>query len=182
MRRSKTQITRDVLSSTLLQLSFAFFIFFLSILLGASPWKWVSQTALASLYFSSNALAFIEPNCSEVNSDSFSFITLLLDPVVRIVVGPDFDLTTEGDTKKRSWTLSDEINRFILYSTLLVTIPFMILNVLDNGNQIQRWPVPVLLGSTVGLIVGVGLWIFSICGSIFIRMLRRDTREKLRMA
>lgn len=48
-------------------------------------------------------------------------------------------------------------------ATLLITIPFQILQILDSGNQVQRWPIPLVLGSTVGWVVGsvVGLlWTF----------------------
>lgn len=33
-----------------------------------------------------------------------------------------------------------------LYCMLLVSIPFHILSVLDRGFQIQRWPLPIILG------------------------------------
>ena len=33
-----------------------------------------------------------------------------------------------------------------LYGMLLVSIPFQVLTVLDRGIQIQRWPLPVILG------------------------------------
>lgn len=37
---------------------------------------------------------------------------------------------------------------------LLVAIPFQILHILDTGLQVQRWPIPILIGGSVG-------WIFS---------------------
>lgn len=46
------------------------------------------------------------------------------------------------------------INRYIMYSTTIITIPFQILNILDHGNQIQRWPIPIILGSTIGHCIG----------------------------
>jgi hypothetical protein len=49
------------------------------------------------------------------------------------------------------------------YATLLITIPFQILQILDSGIQVQRWPIPLVLGSTVGWVAGsiVGLlWTF----------------------
>jgi len=42
------------------------------------------------------------------------------------------------------------VNRYILYTTILVTIPFQILNILDHGDQFQRWPMPIIIGATVG--------------------------------
>jgi hypothetical protein len=57
----------------------------------------------------------------------------------------------------------DTMKTFRLYATLLITIPFQILQILDSGIQVQRWPIPQVLGSTVGWVVGsvVGLlWTF----------------------
>mgnify|MGYP003497608547 CR=1 FL=1 len=42
----------------------------------------------------------------------------------------------------------------ILQATVAVTIPMQILLLYDRGWQAQRWPVPVLLGSTVGWVGG----------------------------
>ena len=50
--------------------------------------------------------------------------------------------------------LGYEMNSCIVYSTCGITIPFMILNILDHGNQLQRWPVPILVGALVGHVVG----------------------------
>jgi hypothetical protein len=50
--------------------------------------------------------------------------------------------------------LTDIIATSRLYTTLLCTIPFQVLSVLDHGLQIQRWPIPVLIGSTYGYIFG----------------------------
>jgi hypothetical protein len=47
-----------------------------------------------------------------------------------------------------------------LYGMLLVSIPFQVLTVLDRGIQIQRWPMPILLGGTYGYVVGTMAGIF----------------------
>jgi hypothetical protein len=52
------------------------------------------------------------------------------------------------------YDVEDIISTSRLYTTLLCTIPFQILTVLDHGMQIQRWPAPVLLGSTYGYAFG----------------------------
>ena len=53
--------------------------------------------------------------------------------------------------------LVNELNCYILYGTILTTIPFMVLNILDHGDQNQRWPMPILLGALCGHIVGIVL-------------------------
>jgi hypothetical protein len=50
--------------------------------------------------------------------------------------------------------LSDIMATSRLYTTILCTIPFQLLTVLDHGLQIQRWPIPVILGSTYGYVFG----------------------------
>lgn len=57
--------------------------------------------------------------------------------------------------------LDDVVATCRLYMTLLLTIPFQILTVLDHGLQIQRWPAPVLLGSTYGYAIGTIMGIFT---------------------
>jgi hypothetical protein len=47
-----------------------------------------------------------------------------------------------------------------LYTMFLFAIPFQILSILDHGMQIQRWPLPVLLGGTYGYVIGT---IIGIC-------------------
>ena len=41
-----------------------------------------------------------------------------------------------------------------VYATLITMVPCSILHILDWGAQIQRWPIPLLLGSTVGHAIG----------------------------
>jgi hypothetical protein len=52
------------------------------------------------------------------------------------------------------YDVEDIIATSRLYTTLLCTIPFQILNVLDHGMQVQRWPAPVLMGATYGYAFG----------------------------
>lgn len=44
-------------------------------------------------------------------------------------------------------------SRHHVNTILLVAIPFQILNILDTGLQVQRWPIPILIGGSVGWIV-----------------------------
>ena len=51
--------------------------------------------------------------------------------------------------------LGDEIvGKCRFYATLLVMMPFQVLTILDSGLQVQRWPLPMVLGSTVGWVMG----------------------------
>ena len=53
-----------------------------------------------------------------------------------------------------------------VHATGFVTIPFQVLRLYDWGSQIQRWPLPILLGSTYGFVLG------SIVGCILIVLIR----------
>lgn len=46
------------------------------------------------------------------------------------------------------------IASMIVNATIATTIPFQILLLYDRGWQVQRWPVPCILGSTVGWAIG----------------------------
>lgn len=71
-------------------------------------------------------------------------------------------LATTSNGKVTSKTLddlpfadfSDLLSTSRLYVMVVFTISFQVLTVLDHGRQIQRWPLPVLLGSTFGYVVG----------------------------
>lgn len=108
---------------------------YLAILLcGADPWNDVAHTIWTSLYLAN--LALMNPRLSERPAPA-SFVTHV--------------------NQLLEFNGSMASCRF--YGTLLGTIPFQILNVLDWGSQVQRWPLPVLIGSTYGWIGGtvVGL-------------------------
>lgn len=49
-----------------------------------------------------------------------------------------------------------------VYVTLITMVPCSILHILDWGAQIQRWPIPLLLGSTVGHAIGTVVSIIMI--------------------
>lgn len=48
-----------------------------------------------------------------------------------------------------------------LYGMILTSVPFSVVNVLDAGMQIQRWPLPILLGTTYGYVIGTFVGVTS---------------------
>ena len=64
------------------------------------------------------------------------------------------------------------VPKFRLYSMLLMIIPFQILQILDWGGQIQRWPVPIILGVSYGYVVG------TLCGILANYVIRQSNNEK----
>lgn len=57
-----------------------------------------------------------------------------------------------------------------IHATLFLTVPFLVLRLYDWGSQIQRWPLPILLGSTYGFAVG------STLGSMLVMALNYSPR------
>lgn len=58
-----------------------------------------------------------------------------------------------------------------LYGMIAVSIPFQLLSVLDHGAQMQRWPLPVLLGGTYGYIIG------TFCGLVVLYLQSKTKRS-----
>ncbi len=130
------------------------------ILCGASPFENVSHTLLASWYFTLHTFGYCRPPPS--TKDRFS----LQGIIVHLFSNGEDESEVSGETITSPISESkDRISRFVMYTTLFVTIPFQILHILDHGDQIQRWPIPVILGSTIGHCLGssIGLlleWIY----------------------
>ncbi len=123
----------------LLMASLNVFVFFLVVMCGASLTKNLEHTMLATLYLTTLAFGYIQP------SSDVSLGTTL----ERIVFSPDYSELSFKDS------MVNEMNMYILYATLFVTMPFMILNILDHGEQNQRFPVPIIFGSLCGHLIGV---------------------------
>jgi len=111
----------------------------ISILCGASPIANVHHTVLASMFFTQMAFGYIQPNDDEP----------IQIAVKRVFLAPDYSEFSFIEN------MVNELNCYILYGTIFMTIPFAVLNILDGGLQIQRWPMPVILGSFYGHIFGI---------------------------
>jgi GPI biosynthesis protein family Pig-F len=75
----------------------------------------------------------------------------------------------------------DVIASMSLYGVFCGAIPFQLLQVLDWGKQIQRWPLPLILGTTtgwvMGTLVGLILMIYSKPKTLFIEI-NQDNNKK----
>jgi hypothetical protein len=67
------------------------------------------------------------------------------------VVAASSSSTTWQRQRQRQFILSQTI----VYTCWICTVPMQILLLYDRGYQIQRYPVPIILGSTIGWILGV---------------------------
>ena len=122
--------TRNFILATLLTL-------FAMVLCGADPTENQVHTLWASLYAA--ALVWLSPPLTDASTTTVS----------------DFQSALLTRLRWMSHRTPNEKLSFCrFYATLLVAVPFQILNILDWGAQIQRWPLPIILGCTFGWIAG----------------------------
>lgn len=62
-----------------------------------------------------------------------------------------------------------------LYGMFLFCIPFQIMSVLDHGNQIQRWPLPMLFGGTYGYVIGTLIGLLM----VYLQNNRKPSKNKV---
>ena len=118
-----------------------------SILCGAHPTNNLLHTLLASFYVAS---------------------LLTLNPPV-FCDGSDWSLQ-QVLTRSTAQYGDDIVYTCRIYATLLIMIPFQILNILDSGLQVQRWPLPMILGSTVGWLTGsIAGFLWAICANSMVQ-------------
>jgi hypothetical protein len=120
------------------------------IVAGASPTTNILHTAISALYCAALCLA---------------------DPPLRIPVAPPRTFAEHlryrfrghevySDRKQRQQAI---VARAASQGTLAGAVVFQILRLYDRGWQVQRWPVPVITGSTIGWTVG------ALIGTLWIR-------------
>jgi len=138
-----------------------------AILAGASPIRDVWHTAWAALYAA--ALALSDPPLFEPSSTMFGFSDrpalmrslILADELVYRLRGRITTIATAAAAPPPHWMLSQSvIARACTQGSLAGAIVLQILRLYDRGWQIQRWPIPIIMGSTYGWIAG--LWIGTV--------------------
>lgn len=126
-------------STELIQLSVISWTIF--ILCGASPTQNVWHTLLAAVYFVT-LLWFDPPVFDCVDGRNNNIPNGLRQNFFRRFQGKSLSCQ------------QDVVATTVLQCTVAMTIPMQILLLYDRGWQIQRWPVPVIIGSTIGWVVG----------------------------
>lgn len=116
-----------VICSTLLG---GIIVFICAILSGASPFSCVPQTLIASFYCSAITLCPTTVMYSSLSPKEYGF-----NAVTKIY-----------ESSNSPW----KSHHFIFFGTIIGTIVSMILLPLDWGAQIQRWPVPMIIGTWFG--------------------------------
>lgn len=112
--------------------------------------------AKAPQHFSKNMLTLLK-----LSLTTYALLALCGDNMTKhwkhsilsaIYIGALLTSTSNGKTSKNIMEempftdFSDLLASSRLYGMLLFSIPFQVLSVLDRGVQIQRWPLPILLG------------------------------------
>jgi len=122
--------------------------FALFVLCGASPYEKQAHTVLAAAYFA--ALCWCEPPVFEtlqtVNLQSWSLLQEFQQRFHRCGRRHRHNLHSLAQQRQSL------LQSIVLHACIACTIPLQILLLYDRGWQWQRWPIPVVLGSTIGWI------------------------------
>ncbi len=125
------------------------------ILCGASPFHHVQHLLMACWYLTLLSFGYYEPP----GKNTFGLRSIIVHVMlgggeyeqedVKLEGGPSHEISMDKPSDIREY-----IHRCVMYTTLVVTIPFQVLHILDHGDQIQRFPIPIILGSTIGHCAG----------------------------
>mmetsp|Transcript_3127 Transcript_3127/g.6787 ORF Transcript_3127/g.6787 Transcript_3127/m.6787 type:complete len:271 (-) Transcript_3127:20-832(-) len=138
-----SNLVQSILTATLGIVFLGSVLFAIVILAGASPFVDTLHTFLASLYAISLAFG------PSLIFDAREYLQSPEKTLVLLLCGPPW----QGPCHK--------IDSFALYGTFIAMVPTMILRILDHGDQVQRWPFPMLLGSSIGYCAGSFVGILS---------------------
>ena len=133
-----TQHNNNILTKLWELTKLTFIVFVTMIVCGASPYQDQWHTMMAAVYLTT--LLTWDPPIFNESHDKTKPQSLR----IRVLRG--------GSSL---CSLQDRVAVAVSHCTLATTIPLQILRLYDRGWQIQRWPVPVILGSTYGWILGV---------------------------
>jgi hypothetical protein len=137
-----------------------------AVVCGASPTNHILHTGLASLYVATLAVVLTASSTTATATSPKqawwqSRLCLPLPPTTMST----HDIPTPQTTQN---LMIDQFNEEFLaccqmHMTLFVTIPFQVLRLYDWGSQIQRYPLPIMLGSTYGFVLGT---IMGLCATV----------------
>jgi hypothetical protein len=137
----------------LLPLSAAFWALF--VLCGASPTENVIHTILGAVYLATTS--WFDPPIFASTAPRNRKVTSLTDQLLHRFRGTHLDAHTHGYHHYHYQQHQDLLASTVLQAVTACTIPTQILLLYDRGWQVQRWPVPVIVGSTIGWILGTVL-------------------------
>lgn len=134
------------ISSALLQ----FIIMLVILLSGASSAQHINHSIMASAYLSNLMFAYIPPSSDHI----FSLRSISTVIMAFSKYNSSSNIRFHQDQHAILHDIVNNFNGCILYSILGTMCPFMILNVLDHGEQYQRWPIPIILAALIGHVIG----------------------------
>mmetsp|Transcript_22655 Transcript_22655/g.45569 ORF Transcript_22655/g.45569 Transcript_22655/m.45569 type:complete len:241 (-) Transcript_22655:57-779(-) len=130
------------------------------ILCGINPMKLPIHTFISALYVTTITVLPITlsaPSGEVIASSQHGKSRLNYDAVVAYLFGP-ISNNSNPSTKNKQQLYQRKVQRMHQYSTLGTLIGMCacaIFRVLDHGMQIQRYPMPIIIGATVGRVGGV---------------------------
>lgn len=138
-------------------------VFLAMLLCGASPFDNLAHTYLAAVYLVTlctlDPPRFIGNDGDSVRPQQRSLWQRLYPP----------QQTGRSSSRRGGEPLGSTI---CCCTTLALTIPFEVLLLYDRGWQWQRWPLPVMIGSTLGWALG------CVMGTVWVRVEQQDDRAR----
>lgn len=174
-----TMIPRNGINDFLDRLGLACLVFGAFILCGASPVTNLLHTALASIYMTTLATFNIVGTTNEIGEEGGAEDgkdtrdDKLCSKAKIQPLRYRFFQSLQGPLPLASITTGSRCSAIITQLTVATTIPFQILLLYDRGWQAQRWPVPIILGSTCGWLLGTVLAAFA----CFVAPAENETRK-----
>lgn len=144
--------------------------FGLFILCGASPYENVLHTALASTYFVTLGWSVTPIFEASTTVSSMSWYEQFRRNLQ--IWRNDHNSTMTLPQKQQSY-----LQKIVLLSCIACTIPLQVLLLFDRGWQWQRWPIPVILGSTFGYVGGTILASIYVSSNYFVTRNKSDTKK-----
>lgn len=142
----------------------------------ASPWAHSNSSSLqkwaqATIVFWIMAVVCGTPPTREIYHTALASAYLATLTVLLPVTATTTTAAVQGRKKNnKSLDAQQLLATCQVHATLFLTVPFQVLRLYDWGSQIQRWPLPILLGSTYGYVAG------SVLGGVLLVALHYSPR------
>jgi hypothetical protein len=132
---------------------------------------WRKQMYSYAHWIQGSCVTYLLLLLSGINPLKTSFHTTMISSLYIVI------LSLGSETSSQSWSMFPRLKSLLkgsedivasssFYGVFCGAIPFQLLQVLDWGLQIQRWPLPLIIGTTIGWVVGTMVGIIILIGFI----------------
>ena len=127
----------------------AFLVLLVFHLCGASPTERMGHTAFATVYLTTLATALDPPHFPAASATPSRILDRLYPPS-----SSSSSSSSSLQYPDKVLVSSSIVSVLLTTCVVVLNVPLMVLRLYDRGYQVQRWPVPVVLATTYGWILG----------------------------